>query len=138
MTDKTEGLEVVAYLYTLEYGGTAVDSKTSVCQLNYPFGVCGADYLARNDDGVSYVKQTKLCKVESAQAAVAAERKLWEDATLAIKAIGDANADSDCARITELESLVRKVHTAKGRYHTQIAMCDLYDSVGLINERPKK
>ena len=36
-------------------------------------------------------------------------------------------------RLTEL---VRKVHAAKGRHHTQLAMCDLYDAVGLKNERP--
>jgi len=28
--------------------------------LNYPFGVCGADYQAQNEDGVSYVRQTPL------------------------------------------------------------------------------
>jgi hypothetical protein len=52
--------EPVAYLYTLEYGSTNADTKVSLRQLNYPFGVCGADYLARNDDGVSYVRQTPL------------------------------------------------------------------------------
>ena len=52
--------EPAAYLYTLEYGKTVANTKVSVQQLNYPFGVCGADYLARNDDGVSYVRQTKL------------------------------------------------------------------------------
>ena len=35
-----------------------------------------------------------------------------------------------------LTELVRKVHAAKGRFHTQLAMCDLYDAVGLKNERP--
>lgn len=52
--------EPVAYLYTLEYGSTVANTKLSVHQLNYPFGVCGSDYLARNDDGVSYVRQTPL------------------------------------------------------------------------------
>lgn len=52
--------EPAAYLYTLEYGGKIVDTKVSTTQLNYPFGVCGADYLRANDDGVSYVRQTKL------------------------------------------------------------------------------
>lgn len=52
--------EPVAYLYTLEYGETVVNKKVSMQQLNYPFGVCGADYLARNDNGCSYVKQTPL------------------------------------------------------------------------------
>lgn len=31
-----------------------------------------------------------------------------------------------------------KLHAAKGRYHTQIAACELYDLLGLKNERPKK
>ncbi len=42
------------------------------------------------------------------------------------------------AENAELRQLVTKVHTAKGRYHTQIAMCDLFDAVGIPNERPKK
>ena len=31
---------------------------------------------------------------------------------------------------------VQKTHAAKGRYHTQIAMCELYDLVGLPNVKP--
>jgi hypothetical protein len=52
--------EPVAYLYTLEYGQTVADTLVSLQQRNYPFGVCGADYLAKNDDGASYVRQTPL------------------------------------------------------------------------------
>ena len=37
-----------------------------------------------------------------------------------------------------LIALIKRVHSAKGRYHSQIAMCDLYDSAGLKNERPTK
>ena len=36
----------------------------------------------------------------------------------------------------DLKPLVKKVHKAKGRYHTQLAMCDLYDACGLPNVRP--
>ena len=36
----------------------------------------------------------------------------------------------------DLKALVQKVHKAKGRHHTQIAMCELYDACGLPNERP--
>lgn len=62
-----------AYLYSLEYGEKVVDTKVSIHQLNYPFGVAGADYLVRNDDGVSYVRQTKLyAALSRAQAAPAA------------------------------------------------------------------
>ena len=53
----------VAWLYTLEYGKTVADKKVSLSQLNYPFGVCGADYLRSNDDGVSYVRPTPLYAV---------------------------------------------------------------------------
>lgn len=40
---------------------------------------------------------------------------------------------------TELERLIKliqRVHSAKGRYHTQLAMCDLFDAVALPNTRP--
>ena len=36
----------------------------------------------------------------------------------------------------DLKALVQKVHKAKGRYHTQLAMCNLYDACGLANVRP--
>jgi len=52
--------EPVAYLYTLEHGQTVANTLVSLQQRNYPFGVCGADYLAKNDDGVSYVRQIPL------------------------------------------------------------------------------
>lgn len=38
----------------------------------------------------------------------------------------------------DLIALVQAVHKAKGRYHSQIAMCDLYDACGLPNQRPEK
>lgn len=37
-----------------------------------------------------------------------------------------------------LRKAVVKLHAAKGRYHTQIAACDLYDLLGLKSERPTK
>jgi hypothetical protein len=37
-----------------------------------------------------------------------------------------------------LRSAITKLHAAKGRYHTQLAVCDLFDLVRLPNERPKK
>ena len=36
----------------------------------------------------------------------------------------------------DLKALVQKVNKAKGRYHSQLAMCDLYDACGLSNFRP--
>lgn len=37
-----------------------------------------------------------------------------------------------------LRKAVVKLHAAKGRYHTQLAACDLYDLLGLKSERPTK
>ena len=42
------------------------------------------------------------------------------------------------AEVGRLNQLITKLHTAKGRYHTQLAACDLFDAVGLKNERPVK
>ena len=52
--------EAVAFLYTLEYGSSVADRRVSPYRLNYPFGVCGADYQRSNEDGVSYVRETPL------------------------------------------------------------------------------
>lgn len=41
-------------------------------------------------------------------------------------------------RQDRLEALITKLHAAKGRYHSQQAACDLFDAVGLKNERPVK
>ena len=38
----------------------------------------------------------------------------------------------------KLRDAVKNLHAAKGRYHTQLALCDLFDLVGLKNERPTK
>ena len=48
----------------------------------------------------------------------------------------------ECIRtlLVELSTMrvaVKRLHAAKGRYHTQHAICDLFDLVGLKNERPK-
>ena len=53
------------------------------------------------------------------------------------------NAAQECIRTllakqSKLREAVERLHAAKGRYHTQIACCDLFDLVGLKNERPKK
>lgn len=59
----------VAWMYTLEYGANIANTKVSLSQLNYPFGVCGADYLPRNGDGMSYVRQTPLYTLPAPQQA---------------------------------------------------------------------
>jgi hypothetical protein len=40
------------------------------------------------------------------------------------------------AELELLIKLIKRVHAAKGRYHTQMAMCDLFDAVALPNKRP--
>jgi hypothetical protein len=52
--------EPVAWQYRLEYGAVVADPRVSAHRLSYPFGVCGADYLRSNNDGVSYVRETPL------------------------------------------------------------------------------
>ena len=39
---------------------------------------------------------------------------------------------------TKVRDAVKRLHAAKGRYHTQIACCDLFDLFDLKNERPTK
>jgi len=48
--------------------------------------------------------------------------------------------EADVLRMSHnaLVTMITKLHAAKGRYHTQLACCDLYDAVGLKNERPVK
>lgn len=40
------------------------------------------------------------------------------------------------AELATLQAKVASLHKAKGRYHNQIAICDLYDACGLFNVRP--
>lgn len=53
-----------------------------------------------------------------------------EDAAAELRRLHDENK--------KLRAAVAKFHAAKGRYHTQLAVCDLFDLCGLPNERPKK
>ena len=53
------------------------------------------------------------------------------------------NVAQECIRTllaerSKLRDSVKRLHAAKGRYHTQLAICDLFDLVGLKNERPTK
>lgn len=52
-----------------------------------------------------------------------------------LREYGRARAARAC---TDLTRLIAAVHKAKGRYHSQLAMCDLYDACGLPNQRPEK
>ena len=46
--------------------------------------------------------------------------------------------EAQATRLDALVAAIKKMHSAKGRYHTQLATCDLYDLVGLSNTRPEK
>ena len=50
--------------------------------------------------------------------------------------VSESNAADMLIRLDRLQSLIGKLHSAKGRHHTQIAICDLFDAVGLSNARP--
>ena len=52
-----------------------------------------------------------------------------------MSALAAATSDEDDDEIKELQY---RLHAAKGRYHTQIAACDLFNLFDLKNERPKK
>ena len=51
-------------------------------------------------------------------------------------AMANGNTERAVAERDALKTLVANVHKAKGRYHNQLAMCALYDAVGLPNVRP--
>ena len=42
------------------------------------------------------------------------------------------------AERSKLRDAIKRLHAAKGRYHTQVAICDLFDLFDLKNKRPKK
>jgi hypothetical protein len=42
------------------------------------------------------------------------------------------------AEIEALRAAITKLHKAKGRYHTQLAVCDLFELCGLTAVRPAR
>lgn len=48
------------------------------------------------------------------------------------------SADKDEARMAAVTHLVHQLHSAKGRYHTQNALCALFDAFGLSNTKPER
>ena len=79
------------------------------------------DGLTADDGGTPY------CKI-----------KLERDALNAAVVIATDSLNKIGAERDRLRTLITKLHAAKGRYHTQLACCDLFDAVGLKNERPVK
>ena len=87
-------------------------------------------------------------EVDAARTALAIEVQAQQDYTRAVISERDAlKGELEVARAwlheadvadKNLRIAIAKVHAAKGRHHTQLAMCDLLDSVGVKNERPVK
>ena len=61
------------------------------------------------------------------------EQILLKHETAVIEVMKELNDE-----MLSLKRAVKRVHEAKGRHHSQIAMCDLYDLCKLPNERPTK
>jgi hypothetical protein len=62
-----------------------------------------------------------------------------------MSAVTQADNDDLIAQLENYKTVYRtmwqaiaKLHAAKGRYHTQIAACELFELCGLPAERPKK
>ena len=54
-----------------------------------------------------------------------------------IRRLGEENA-KQAEQIKAVTHLVTQLHQAKGRYHTQLATCALFDAFGLSNTKPEK
>jgi uncharacterized heparinase superfamily protein len=50
--------------------------------------------------------------------------------------VAEAILRDSAQRLRVIDKLVKAVHSAKGRHHSQIAMCDLYEACGLPFQRP--
>lgn len=73
--------------------------------------------------------------------ALRAENDQLRQALLTLQNTQDMTAKAGVAHAraaTDLQAAVKRLHAARGRYHTQLAACDLFDLCGLPNERPKK
>lgn len=64
-------------------------------------------------------------------------KQIWREDQERIAAL-QASIDRLHIENKALKDAVKKIHAAKGRYHTQIAAAELYELCGLTFERPKK
>lgn len=85
-------------------------------------------YAANDEDGDT-IDQLRAENAQLRQALLA----LHDTMEMTAKA-GAAHART----ATDLQAAVNRLHAAKGRYHTQMATCDLFELCGLSAERPKK
>ena len=80
-------------------------------------------------------KLSELTRLNKLLDARLADRQKLLDARLADR---QKLLDARLADMQKLQLLVAKVHAAKGRYHNQLAMCDLFDACSLPNVRPEQ
>lgn len=67
-------------------------------------------------------------------------QKIYEDylcAAAELRRLGPENA-KQAEQLKAVTHLVRQLHQAKGRYHTQLATCALFDAFGLSNTKPER
>lgn len=54
-----------------------------------------------------------------------------------LRRLGTKNAEQ-AEQLKAVTHLVTQLHQAKGRYHTQNALCALFDAFGLSNTKPER
>jgi len=60
-----------------------------------------------------------------------------EQTAAELRRLGPENT-KQAEQLKAITHLVRQLHQAKGRYHTQNALCALFDAFGLSNTKPEK
>ena len=100
-------------------------------------------YAKGTSEPVRQALQAQAAEIERLKANAEAinewlQKTEWVQDSAEVSELGMHRADVLKQRIERLHQLITKLHTAKGRYHTQLAACDLFDAVGLKNERPVK
>ncbi len=89
---------------------------------------------------VAFLRKHAAMAVQSANDANAFGRIGSDDAEALEKPLRDYAAELSAMAdaVAALDAAARAVFTAKGRYHTQVAMCDLGDLLGMETHRPTK
>ncbi len=97
----------------------ALDALDALCASDYRFGEELMDAI-----------EAELAKPDQAAADKQCIRALSEER--------DRLVGMHEERYEKLKCLVVATHKAKGRYHSQLAFCDLYEACGLLCVRPVK
>lgn len=59
------------------------------------------------------------------------------NAAAELRRLGSMNT-KQAEQLKAITHLVTQLHQAKGRYHTQLALCALFDAFGLDNTKPER